>query len=217
MGVMYANGRGAQRDYIEAYKWLNIAGAQGNEKAIKARDAVARRMSSAQVETAQNLAREAVALGLGATVTGEIPARLRNMTQRELVSEAQGLLNLRGHNVGSADGIMGPRTRTAVREFERQAGLPVTGVVTRALVLRITSDGRESRRPTIDHRSTALAAPLRAAPSVPAPTRRRVAPATECDRLAAHPSSSIDAAGIVFARIDAPRAIPARARGRPLP
>ena len=162
LGVMYANGRGAKRDYIEAYKWLNIAGAQGDEKAIKGRDAVARRMSSEQVETAQNLAREAAAQGIGATVTGEMPARLRDMTERELVAEAQSLLNSRGLNVGIADGIVGRRTRTAVREFERQAGLPVTGEVSRDLVLQLSSDGREKPRPIIDHRSVALTAPRRA-------------------------------------------------------
>jgi len=209
LGVMHANGRGAPRDYITAYKWLNIAGSQGNENAIKGRDAVARRMTPAEVETAQKLAREELSLGGGETFTGEVPARLKEMTARELNREGQKLLNARGYNVGFADGLAGPRTRAAVREFERQGGLPPTGKITPELVIRLTKGSRENRRPTVNRRLAAISPPP---VQPPAPTKRRAAPATECDRLAAHPSTgsdSNDVTGIVFARIDAARAIPA--------
>lgn len=208
LGVMHANGRGAPRDYITAYKWLNIAGAQGTEKAIKGRDAVARKMTPAEVEIAQRLAREALSLGGGEIFTGEVPARLNEMTAQDLNREGQRLLNARGFDVGFADGIAGPRTRAAVREFERQSGLPLTGKITPEIVIRLANGGGENRSPAVNRQLAAFTPP----PSASAPAKRRAAPTTDCDRLAAHPSTRLesdDVTGIAFARIDAARAIPA--------
>ncbi len=39
-----------------------------------------------------------------------------------------------GYKPGPADGIIGPRTTRAVRKYQRDAGLPVTGVATRELL-----------------------------------------------------------------------------------
>jgi len=52
------------RDYVEAYKWLNLAAANlppsqsvSRESALNGRDQVAARMTPAQVAEAQNLAK----------------------------------------------------------------------------------------------------------------------------------------------------------------
>ena len=72
LGKMYRDGLGMPQDYIHAHKWLNIAGANNerlngepnpltlsyNKKARKARDRIERKMTSAQIEKAQKLARE---------------------------------------------------------------------------------------------------------------------------------------------------------------
>ena len=55
---MYANGRGAPRDNVQAYAWLNIAVAQGYTLAAEARDIVAQRMTSEARDQAQRLAQE---------------------------------------------------------------------------------------------------------------------------------------------------------------
>ncbi|NNE84348.1 MAG: hypothetical protein HKN28_10295, partial [Alphaproteobacteria bacterium] len=216
LGVSYANGRGVTRDYVEAYKWLNIAGAQNNAKAVEGRDAVARRMTPAEIETAQNLARDELALiNAEADFSGEVPARLMAMTRRELVVEGQKLLNARGFNVGIADGLSGRRTQAAVREFERQKGLPETGRITPEIVARLEARGGAASSPEWKLGPTAVLTP--SLPSIlPSPVRqaRRVAPATDCDRLAAHPSNSVGAAGVDFARIDSDRAIAACEQAR---
>lgn len=216
LGVSYANGRGVTRDYVEAYKWLNIAGVQNNAKAVEGRDAVARRMTPAQIETAQNLARDEFALINAETnFSGEVPARLTAMTRRDLVVEGQKLLNVRGFNVGIADGLSGRRTQAAVREFERQKELPETGKITVEIVARLEARGRSGAPLESKLGSTAVLTP--SLPSIPpAPVRqaRRVAPGTECDTLAAHPSNSVGAAGVDFARIDSDRAIAACEQAR---
>jgi hypothetical protein len=43
------------------------------------------------------------------------------------VREIQAELQRRGYNVGPVDGRLGPRTRTAIREYEQRNGLPTDG------------------------------------------------------------------------------------------
>jgi TPR repeat protein len=58
LGVFYDNGLGVPQDKVRAYMWLNLSAAQGREGAAAFRDLIARRMTPAQKEEAQKLARE---------------------------------------------------------------------------------------------------------------------------------------------------------------
>lgn len=58
LGMMYEAGEGVPQDPVQAHMWLSLVAAQGVEHAIAARDRLARKMSSAQIENAQRLARE---------------------------------------------------------------------------------------------------------------------------------------------------------------
>ncbi len=58
LGLMYAEGNGVPPDYVQAHMWLNLASLQGYEKANENRDIVSEKMSSAQIEKAQRMARE---------------------------------------------------------------------------------------------------------------------------------------------------------------
>ena len=60
LGFMYANGQGVLQDYVYAHMWYNIAASRGNEVASENRDNVAKRMTPADLSTAQKLARECV-------------------------------------------------------------------------------------------------------------------------------------------------------------
>ena len=61
LGVMYDNGQGVLQDYVRAHMWFNIAASSGLEKAGQNRDKIAKRISSSQIEKAQDLARECIA------------------------------------------------------------------------------------------------------------------------------------------------------------
>lgn len=50
------------------------------------------------------------------------------------VRAAQKELRGHGYHAGPVDGVYGPQTRAAVRAYQRDAGLPVTGVADQALV-----------------------------------------------------------------------------------
>ena len=58
LGFMYGKGRGVPLDYVQAHMWLNLATKQGIERARKARDELAKKMTPAQIAEAQRLARE---------------------------------------------------------------------------------------------------------------------------------------------------------------
>jgi TPR repeat protein len=58
LGLMYEAGEGVPQDPVQAHMWLNLVAAQGVTQAIEARDRLARKMSSAQIEDAHRLARE---------------------------------------------------------------------------------------------------------------------------------------------------------------
>jgi TPR repeat protein len=63
LGIMYAKGRGVAHDDVQAYTWFDLAAANvttkpHHDKAVKARDTLAARMTPAQIAEAPKLARE---------------------------------------------------------------------------------------------------------------------------------------------------------------
>jgi len=60
LGVAYFNGGGTPQDYLQAYKWMKLASAQGNEHAKKSISIVEQQMTAEQIDEAQKLSREFV-------------------------------------------------------------------------------------------------------------------------------------------------------------
>jgi uncharacterized protein len=63
LGVAYANGQGVAQDYIIAHMWLTLAASRATETATRDqaagnRDMLAAKMTRAQIEEAQRMARE---------------------------------------------------------------------------------------------------------------------------------------------------------------
>ena len=63
LGVMFADGRGVLKDSVLAHMWFNIAGANGNERARTARDALEEDLTRAEIRRATELARACVDTG----------------------------------------------------------------------------------------------------------------------------------------------------------
>ncbi len=61
LGVMYDNGHGVLQNYARSHMWFNLAASNGSEKAAENRDNIAKRMTSAQIEKAQDLAEKCLA------------------------------------------------------------------------------------------------------------------------------------------------------------
>ena len=61
LGAMYAFGKGLLKDYVYAHMWGNIAAMNGSKLGAKLRVFVEKKITPAQIATAQKLARECVA------------------------------------------------------------------------------------------------------------------------------------------------------------
>jgi TPR repeat protein len=56
-GMMYCIGRGVEKDYVAAHKWLNLSALKGNREALTYRSELSREMTAEQVHEAQRQAR----------------------------------------------------------------------------------------------------------------------------------------------------------------
>ncbi len=61
LGFMYENGYGILQNYVRSHMWFNLAASNGYEIAIENRDIVAKLMTPADINKAQDLARECLA------------------------------------------------------------------------------------------------------------------------------------------------------------
>ena len=52
-------------------------------------------------------------------------------------AQLQGLLNRAGYNVGTPDGVIGPKTRAAVLAYQQAAGIPADGYISGKLLDRL--------------------------------------------------------------------------------
>jgi len=155
LGILYARGLGVEKDLTESYKWFAIAAEQGDQDAAKKRDGVANSLDQAGLAKAR-LAVESFKLetpdpaankvatdpewadaGIGATNASAGGSDRVDYTA--LVRKAQTQLNQLGFDTGTPDGQMGPRTRSAVKAFQRSLGLKETGVIDADLIKELDS------------------------------------------------------------------------------
>lgn len=78
----------------------------------------------------------------GRGTTGSVPEEpgltvIDNSIWNADVAEAQRGLAILGYDTGIVDGLMGERTAEAIRRFQAEAGLPVSGRITEALLPRL--------------------------------------------------------------------------------
>ena len=67
----------------------------------------------------------------------------RAAARREATKEAQQSLNDKGFDAGPADGVLGPRTRAGIRQYQKSEDLPVTGRLDAETASQLRA-GRES-------------------------------------------------------------------------
>ncbi|TYC67471.1 hypothetical protein FMN63_15490 [Stappia sp. BW2] len=143
LGILYAGGIGVDKDLVASYKWFAIAADQGDPEAAKRRDDVANMMDQEQLANARlavesfklktpNAAANKVTMEPNWVDSAALPAEkvsIQAPDNTAMVKEAQDKLNYLGFDTGTPDGQMGPRTRSAIRAFQRSIGMPETGEV----------------------------------------------------------------------------------------
>jgi localization factor PodJL len=148
LAVLMERGLGTKADAVEALFWYYAAAAQQDGDAKTHADALAKslspdavakiktRLNSWKPETSPNIA-NVVAIDDSAWKVGlakqQVAAAAPQVPQN-LIGTTQSLLDKLGYKIGLADGKMGGRTANAIRLFQLQEGMKVTGEVTPELV-----------------------------------------------------------------------------------
>ena len=70
---------------------------------------------------------------------GATQLQMSTSTGGDLIGKTQMLLDKLGYNIGQADGKMGGKTVNAIRLFQLQEGMKVTGEVTPELISALQS------------------------------------------------------------------------------
>ena len=122
LGVMYASGLGVPKSSRRAYRWFSIAAAGGYGKAVELRDAMAGRLSSAALATADG------------KVVGFSAKESIGYADAPTVIYVQARLGALGYDAGPVDGIAGARTHGAIEAFQSSQGLTIDGELSRLLV-----------------------------------------------------------------------------------
>ena len=136
LGMLYARGLGVPQDFEQSYKWFALAALGGDADAGKARDDIAKSLSADAVSriSAEVAAWKMTPIDLAANfapigtwsdkfVTGE------PITSREVIAKVQLALGKLGFDVGTPDGVVGPKTTQAIEAFESATGMSQTGVI----------------------------------------------------------------------------------------
>jgi peptidoglycan hydrolase-like protein with peptidoglycan-binding domain len=159
VGLLYRDGRGVPQDFARAHMWLNLAAAAGQAEAAAERDELAERMDRAQIAEAQRLASAwqpasaaapTAAPSASAAGARSVPAAGASTLAGGEIVDLQWQLAVHGYDPGPADGIVGARTRAAIRDYQRDANLAVDGIASRGVLdhLRFADPPVRSARAT---------------------------------------------------------------------
>ena len=142
LGILSAKGLGVQQSLEESYKWFALLARDGDKDAAAKRDEVAKALRPEQLARARAatelwkpkpLAREANIVDVP-DAWQENPVTTASIDMPKAVKTIQLILNKNGYDAGAADGVMGSRTKVAIRAFQQDNGLPSTGEVDDKLV-----------------------------------------------------------------------------------
>ncbi len=142
LGILSAKGVGMKQDLADSYKWFALVAKTGDKDAAAKRDEVAKALAPEQLEKARQTAELWTAKPLDpAANTVELPegwqdapTTTASVDMKKAVQNIQLILNKNGYAAGTADGIMGAKTKEAIMAFQGDNDMPRTGEVDEKLV-----------------------------------------------------------------------------------
>jgi len=142
LGILFESGQGLPQDLESALVWYSIAGAQGDQMAAGRVNVLRQTLSQDQIARADTRIAaftpsqiDEQANGIFTDVPWATPAKVvNNSAAKSNIVQTQTLLNSLGYAVGEADGAIGPKTKNAILNFQRNNGLSETGVVNAELI-----------------------------------------------------------------------------------
>ncbi len=142
LGILAAKGIGMGQSLEESYKWFAIVAKSGDRDAVAKRDEIANALRPEQLTRA----RATVDLWKAKPVNPEAntveipeswqesPGTTASVDMKKAVANIQKILNKNGYTAGSADGVMGEKTKNAIIAFQKDNNLPANGVIDETLV-----------------------------------------------------------------------------------
>jgi len=140
LAVLFHTGRGVRTDPRQAYLWYTIAERGGDLEAGIQRTALASRLDESVRGRIETAAAVWEPRPFDAEANGQFSVSRPLGPSTAEIARAQYLLSVIGYAPGPADGVMGPRTADSIRDFERSAGMSITGRVTPDLISRLESE-----------------------------------------------------------------------------
>ena len=143
LGILAAKGIGMPVSLEESYKWFALAAKAGDTDAAEKRDEIAKAMKPEQLERAKAAVELWKVKPLNeATNSIDVPdawtedkvMTTGSVDMKKAVRNIQLILQKNGYDVGTADGLMGIKTRSAISAFQKANGQKPTGEVDQKLV-----------------------------------------------------------------------------------
>ncbi len=143
LAILYQNGVGVPQNLVEAYRWFSLAARQGDLDAGRRRDLLEKKLKKKELLLAHNTLQawkpiavkpEANKVGLSGVHVTSTMSHAEETVQRSRILTAQVLLRKLGYDLKEADGTLNDRTIAAIKKFEKDKGLPITGKVNHDLI-----------------------------------------------------------------------------------
>jgi len=136
LGMLYARGLGVPQDFQQSFKWFSLAARNGDADAGKARDDIVKSLSAEAVsrvtEELQTWRAEPIELAANFAPLGTWSPTFdpgQPIAAKDVVSKVQLALGRLGFDIGTADGLPGPKTAEAIKAFERGTGMSEVGAI----------------------------------------------------------------------------------------
>jgi localization factor PodJL len=139
LAVLYEQGLGVSKDTAEAAYWFEVAGKSGDPDGLRRARALEAGLASGDIDQIKRRARAFTAKPGNARANGDLGRRPWDVASPAQIAETQRLLERLGYAPGKPDGKVHAATAEAIRKFEKDNRLPVTGEATIPLLRQLKS------------------------------------------------------------------------------
>ncbi|MFD1745304.1 peptidoglycan-binding protein [Rhizobium helianthi] len=146
LAILFARGNGTAQNLEESYKWFAVAAKGGDKDAAEKRDEVgralkpeqlARAKAAAEAWKAQPLDPKSNSTTIPDAWMGQPETSTGAIDMGKAIRNIQAILNKTGYDAGQPDGLMGKKTVTAIKAFQKSNGMKDDGAITEELVRKL--------------------------------------------------------------------------------
>ncbi|MEP7209895.1 MAG: peptidoglycan-binding protein [Alphaproteobacteria bacterium] len=137
LAVLYEQGLGVSEDKVEAAYWFEVAGKSGDPDGLRRARGLESSLTSSDTDQIKRRARAYTAKSGNARANGDLGKRPWDVASPAQIAETQRLLDRLGYAPGKVDGKAHPATAEAIRKFEKDNKLPLTGEASISLLRQL--------------------------------------------------------------------------------